>query len=144
MGVLNIPYRQFAHANCLRSLLRSAFPQGAGRVVSCHRVTAACILIPYYGLVMTKRYPSRFISPQGHKKFNRKGEKAGEGKRNQKIRYFIPSAPSQGIGAGILFCRRAGSIQRLKKMIRRKPWEGGNITLLTLLRAKVSPWGAKD
>jgi DNA-binding CsgD family transcriptional regulator len=25
--------------------------------------TAACILIPYYGVVMTKRYPSRFISP---------------------------------------------------------------------------------
>jgi DNA-binding CsgD family transcriptional regulator len=25
--------------------------------------TAACILIPYYGVVMTRRYPSRFISP---------------------------------------------------------------------------------
>jgi DNA-binding CsgD family transcriptional regulator len=25
--------------------------------------TASCILIPYYGVVMTKRYPSRFISP---------------------------------------------------------------------------------
>jgi DNA-binding CsgD family transcriptional regulator len=25
--------------------------------------TAACILIPYYGVVMTMRYPSRFISP---------------------------------------------------------------------------------
>jgi DNA-binding CsgD family transcriptional regulator len=25
--------------------------------------TTACILIPYYGVVMTKRYPSRFISP---------------------------------------------------------------------------------
>jgi hypothetical protein len=25
--------------------------------------TAACILIPYYGVVMSKRYPSRFISP---------------------------------------------------------------------------------
>jgi DNA-binding CsgD family transcriptional regulator len=25
--------------------------------------TAACILIPYYGVVMAKRYPSRFISP---------------------------------------------------------------------------------
>jgi DNA-binding NarL/FixJ family response regulator len=25
--------------------------------------TAACILIPFYGVVMTKRYPSRFISP---------------------------------------------------------------------------------
>jgi DNA-binding NarL/FixJ family response regulator len=25
--------------------------------------TVACILIPYYGVVMTKRYPSRFISP---------------------------------------------------------------------------------
>jgi DNA-binding CsgD family transcriptional regulator len=25
--------------------------------------TAACILIPYYGVVMTKRYPSRFIAP---------------------------------------------------------------------------------